>query len=173
MLAWKIKISTPNSFTVTTKNITTLTKTEKQIIVQLSSKDVDTVRCEYRMIVRGIAPLIMIELVTTKCDEIKMVAFADDFSAAGKLKSLLYWGTALAEIEIKFSCFPERTQLWLNTNLKQLDFWKERFRNTRDLEGRRMGSCRFLFAFYCFFFFFFESGRLWCLILVIKMTVRF
>ena len=79
-------------------------------------------RCECRIIVRGITPLIMIELVTTKCDEIKMVAFADDFSAAGKLKSLLYWGTALAEIEIKFSCFPEPTQLWLNTNLKKIDF---------------------------------------------------
>ena len=47
MLARKIKISTPNSFTVTTKNITTITKTEKQIIVQVSSKDVYTVEWYY------------------------------------------------------------------------------------------------------------------------------
>ena len=41
----------------------------------------------------GITPLIimMIELVTTRCDDIKMVVFADDFSAAGKLTSLLQW----------------------------------------------------------------------------------
>ena len=41
----------------------------------------------------GITPLItmMIELVTTRCDDIKMVAFADGFSAAGKLTSLLHW----------------------------------------------------------------------------------
>ena len=47
MLAWKIKISTPSSFTVTTKNITTIAKTEKQIIVQVSSKDVYAVEWHY------------------------------------------------------------------------------------------------------------------------------
>ena len=31
--------------------------------------------------------MMMIELVITKCDDIKMVAFADDFTAAAKLKS--------------------------------------------------------------------------------------
>ena len=38
----------------------------------------------------GMTPLIMVmvELVSTKCVEIKMVAFADGFSAAAKLKSL-------------------------------------------------------------------------------------
>ena len=41
----------------------------------------------------GITPsiMMMVELVSTKRDDIKMVAFADDFSAAGKLKSLLQW----------------------------------------------------------------------------------
>ena len=41
----------------------------------------------------GITPLIMmmVELVSTKCDDIKMVEFVDNFSAAGKLKSLLQW----------------------------------------------------------------------------------
>ena len=45
----------------------------------------------------GITPpiMMMVELVSTKRDDIKMVAFADDFSAAGKLKSLLQWWTTL------------------------------------------------------------------------------
>ena len=38
-----------------------------------------------------ITPLIMImvELVSTKCGDIKIVTFSDDFSAAATLKSLL------------------------------------------------------------------------------------
>ena len=41
----------------------------------------------------GITPFIMmmVKLVSTKCYDIKMVAFADDLNAAGKLKSLLQW----------------------------------------------------------------------------------
>ena len=35
--------------------------------------------------------MMMVELVSTKCDDIKMVAIADDFTAAGKLKYLLHW----------------------------------------------------------------------------------
>ena len=39
----------------------------------------------------GITSLIMmmVELVSTKCDDMKMVTFADDFSATVKIKSLL------------------------------------------------------------------------------------
>ena len=39
-------------------------------------------------------PLLMmmkIELVTIKCDHIKMEAFADEFNTAGKLKSVIQW----------------------------------------------------------------------------------
>ena len=41
----------------------------------------------------GIIPLIMtmIELVTTKCNDIKMIVFADDIIAARKLKSVFHW----------------------------------------------------------------------------------
>ena len=35
--------------------------------------------------------MMMVELVSTKCDDIKMVAIADDFTAAGELKYLLHW----------------------------------------------------------------------------------
>ena len=46
--------------------------------------------------------MMMIKLVTTKCDDIKMVAFADGFSAAGKLRFFFQWWTALLEIGPKF-----------------------------------------------------------------------
>ena len=35
--------------------------------------------------------MMMVELVSTKREDMKMVTFADDFSAVGKLKSLLQW----------------------------------------------------------------------------------
>ena len=68
----------------------------------------------------GITPLIMMmfELVTTRCDDIKMVAFADDFSAAGKLTSLLHWWTTLLEIGPKFAYNPEPKKSWLVTKLE-------------------------------------------------------
>ena len=48
----------------------------------------------------GITPFIMmmVKLVSTKCDDIKMVAFVDDLNAAGKLKSLLQWWATLLEV---------------------------------------------------------------------------
>ena len=52
----------------------------------------------------------MIELVITKCDDIKMVAFADDFTAAAKLKSDLQQWTKLLEIGQKFGHFPVLTK---------------------------------------------------------------
>ena len=45
----------------------------------------------------------------------KMVAIADDFSAAGKLKSLLQWWTTLLEVGHKFGYFPEPAKSWLIT----------------------------------------------------------
>ena len=54
-----------------------------------------------------------------------MVAFADDFSAAGKLKSLLQWWTALLKIGPKFGYFPWPTKLWLITKFKTQVLEKE------------------------------------------------
>ena len=45
----------------------------------------------------------------------KMVAIAEDFSAAGKLKSLLQWWTTLLKVEPKFGYFPEPAKSWLIT----------------------------------------------------------
>ena len=84
----------------------------------------------------GITPLIMmmIELVTTRCDDIKMVAFADDFAddfAAGKLTSLLQWWTTLLEIGSKFGYYPEPKKSWLITKLETHTLAKEVFKTTK------------------------------------------
>ena len=70
----------------------------------------------------GITPsiMMMVELVSTKRDDKKMVAFADDFSAAGKLKSLLQWWTTLIEVEPKFGYFPEPAKSWLVIKLETM-----------------------------------------------------
>ena len=48
----------------------------------------------------------------------KIVAFADGFSAAGKFKFFLQWWTALLEVGPKFVFFPEPTKSWLTTHFE-------------------------------------------------------
>ena len=81
----------------------------------------------------GITPLIMmmVELVRTKCNNIKMVAFADDFSAAGKLKSLLQWWTTMLEVGPKFGYFTEPANSWLITTPETQATGKELFKDTK------------------------------------------
>ena len=81
----------------------------------------------------GITPLIMmmVELVRTKCGDIKMVAFADDFSAAGKLKSLLQWWTTFLEVGPKFGYFTEPAKSWLMTKPETQATGKELFKDTK------------------------------------------
>ena len=78
----------------------------------------------------GIPPLI-IELVTTRCDDIKMVAIADNFSAAGKLTSLLQWCTTLLEIGPNFGYYPEPKKSWLSTTVETHTCAKEVFETTK------------------------------------------
>ena len=81
----------------------------------------------------GITPLIMmmIDLVTTRCDDRKIVAFADDFSAAGKLTSLLQLLTTLREIGPKFGYYPEPKKSWLITKLETHTLAKEVFETSK------------------------------------------
>ena len=81
----------------------------------------------------GITPLIMmmIELVTTRCDDIKMVVFADDSSAAEQLTSLLQWWTTLLEIGPKFGYYHEPKKSWLITKLETHTLAKEVFKTTK------------------------------------------
>ena len=69
----------------------------------------------------------MTELVTTKCEKKKMVAFVDDFSAAEKLKSLLQWWATLFKIGPKFGYFPEPIKSCLVTKFEILALGKKYF----------------------------------------------
>ena len=72
----------------------------------------------------------MTELDNTKCDDIKIVVFADDFSATWKLKSFFQWWTVLVEIGPKFGYCPEPTKLFI-TKFETHALGKELFNNTK------------------------------------------
>ena len=72
-----------------------------------------------------------VELVTTRCDCIKMVPFADDFSATRKLRSPFQLWTALLEIGPKFGYYLQPTKSWLITNFETHVLVKELFKNTK------------------------------------------
>ena len=80
----------------------------------------------------GMTPLIMVmvELVSTKCVDIKMVAFADGFSAAAKLKSLPQLWTTLLEAGPKFGYFPKLAKSWFITKPETHSIGKELFKDT-------------------------------------------
>ena len=64
----------------------------------------------------GVIPimLIVLQITNTKTNfDAKMVAYADDFSAAGSISSLKYWWHALCKLGPKFGYFPEPAQSWL------------------------------------------------------------
>ena len=75
--------------------------------------------------------MMMIELVTTKCNNRKIIEFADDFSAAGKLKLFLQWWTILTEIGSKFGHFSEPTKSWLIAKCETHAFGKKLLKNTK------------------------------------------
>ena len=60
-----------------------------------------------------------------------MVAFVDDFSAAGKLKPLLQWRKTLLEVGPEFGYFPEIAKSWLTTKPETQAFGKELFKDTK------------------------------------------
>ena len=88
----------------------------------------------------------MVDLVSTKCDDIKMAVFTDDFSAAGKLKSLLQWWTRLLELGPKFGYFPEPAKSWLITKPENMQLEKN-FSKITNSGKRFLGSVIGTFAF--------------------------
>ena len=101
----------------------------------------------------GVTPLIMVmvELVSTKCGDIKMAAFADDFSVAGKLKSLLQWWTTLLETGPKFGYFPKPAKPWFIGKPETHSIGKELFKDTNvkitNSDKRFLGSAIGTFRF--------------------------
>ena len=64
----------------------------------------------------GVTPLInmLIDIVVTSTDsQVSVLAYADDFSAAGKLDDLRKWWDTLTIIDPKFGYYPEPTKTWL------------------------------------------------------------
>ena len=64
----------------------------------------------------GVIPimLIVLQITNTKTNfDAKMVAYADDFSAAGLISSLKYWWHTLRKLGPKYGYFPEPTKSWL------------------------------------------------------------
>ena len=64
----------------------------------------------------GVIPimLIVLQITNTKTNfDAKVVAYADDFSAAGSISSLKYWWHTLCKLSPKFGYFPEPTKSWL------------------------------------------------------------
>ena len=80
-----------------------------------------------------ITPLItiMVELVSTKCGDIKIVTFSDDFSAAATLKSLLQWWTTLLEVGPKLGYCPKPAKSSLITKPETHATGKQLFKDTK------------------------------------------
>ena len=80
-----------------------------------------------------------------------MVAFADDFSAVGKLKSLLQWWTTFLQVGPKFGYFPEPTKSWLIAKSETHTIRKKIFKDTKvkiTNSGKRfLGSVIGIFTF--------------------------
>ena len=58
--------------------------------------------------------LMVLEINNSKTNsDAKMVAYADDFFAAGSISSLKYWLDTLCELGPKFGYFPEPTKSWV------------------------------------------------------------
>ena len=63
-----------------------------------------------------VTPLInmLIEILSNECSSnIDVIAYADDFSAAGDLQELRRWWSVLTEIRPNFRYYPEPTNTWL------------------------------------------------------------
>ena len=79
----------------------------------------------------------MVELVSTKREDMKMVTFADDFSAVGKLKSLLQWWTTLLEERPNFGYFHEPANSWLITKPEtHAIYWKRTFQRYQSKDNK-------------------------------------
>ena len=68
----------------------------------------------------GVTPLInmLIDILSTEYSaNVNIIAYADDFSAAGNLKDLRRWWIVLTEIGPKFGYYPEPTKTRLVVKL--------------------------------------------------------
>ena len=86
--------------------------------MEILSKEGTTQGDPFSMIIYGIGvtPLVnmLIEVLINEYQvKVNVLAYADDFSAAGRLQDLRIWWNLLNEIGLKFGYYSEPTKTWL------------------------------------------------------------
>ena len=78
----------------------------------------------------GVTPMLNILLIGIGNKHNRMVAFADDITAAGSLDALKQWWDHILEIGPSYGYFPQPTKSWLIVKPDQLDQARETFAGT-------------------------------------------
>ncbi|XP_066916388.1 uncharacterized protein [Clytia hemisphaerica] len=79
----------------------------------------------------GVTPMLNILLFRINNQHNRMVAFADDITAAGTLEALKQWWDHLLEIGPSYGYFPQPTKSWLIVKSDQLDQARQTFAGTQ------------------------------------------
>lgn len=79
----------------------------------------------------GVTPMLNILLLRIGNQHNRMVAFADDITAAGTLEALKQWWDHLLEIGPSYGYFPQPTKSWLIVKSDQLDQARQTFAGTQ------------------------------------------
>ncbi|XP_066914550.1 uncharacterized protein [Clytia hemisphaerica] len=78
----------------------------------------------------GVTPMLNILLIGIGNNHNRMVAFADDITAAGSLDALKKWWDHLLEIGPSYGYYPQPTKSWLIVKPDQLEQAQEKFAGT-------------------------------------------
>ena len=78
----------------------------------------------------GVTPMLNILLIGIGNDHNRMVAFADDITAAGSLDALKKWWDHLLKIGPSYGYYPQPTKSWLIVKPDQLEQAREKFAGT-------------------------------------------
>ena len=113
--------------------------------MELLSKEGTTQGDPVSMIIYGIGvtPLInmLIEVLINEYKvTVNVLAYADDFSAAGRIQDLRIWWNVLNEVGPKFGYYPEPTKTWLIVKAEKSKYVNNFFKGTKvkvTAEGHR------------------------------------
>ena len=85
----------------------------------------------YAIAIIALVLMIMEIMSTSPNNTSKMVAYADDFTAAGTVKDLKYWWETLCELGPKFGYYPEASKTWLIVKNDFYDIANTTFKSTK------------------------------------------
>ena len=87
---------------------------------------------------------VILMLMVLEMTNTKMVAYADDFSAAGSISNLNCCWDTLCELNLKFGYFPESTKSWLTVKLecsdKAIHIFKDTYIQTATQGKKHLGA---------------------------------